>query len=66
MVFRVVVHMVDITVMMLLELTEIGQVMDEVEVDLIKVQMSADLGLLVGQFLEILPDVTIVKNQAIY
>ena len=65
MVFRVVVHMVG-TIAMLLELIEIGQVMDKVEVDLIKVQMLADLGLQVEQFQEILPDATIARNQAIY
>ena len=63
--FMVVIHVVD-KIVMLLELIETGQVMDEVEVDLIKVQMSADLGLQVEQFQEILPDVTLARNQAIY
>ena len=45
---------------------EICQVMDEVEVDLIKVQMLADLELQVEQSPEILLGVSIVRNQAIY
>ena len=57
--------MVD-TVAKLLDQREICQVMDEVEVDLIKVQMLADLELQVEQFQEILPDVSIARNQAIY
>ena len=40
--------------------------MDEVEVDLIKVQMLVDLESQVELFLEIPLDVSIVKNQAIY
>ena len=44
MVFRVVAPTVN-TLMMLLELIELCQVMDEVEVDLIKFQMSVHLGL---------------------
>ena len=47
------------------DLREMCQVL-EVEVDLIKVQMSADLGLLVGQFQEMPQDVIIARNQATY
>ena len=38
----------------------------EAEVDLIKAQMSADLGSLVKLFHEMQPDATIVRNQATY
>ena len=62
---RVVAHVVG-TVAKLSDLREICQVMDKVEVDLIKVQMLADLELQVEQFQEILQDVTITRNQAIY
>ena len=48
------------------DLREIYQVMEEVEVDLIKVPMLADLESQVGQFQEMLLDVIIVRNQAIY
>ena len=42
------------------------QVLEEVEVDLIKVQMSADQESLVEQFLEMPLDVIIARNQATY
>ena len=59
----VVVLVVDIT---LPGLKEVCLDMDEVEVDLIKVQMLVDLESQVELFLEIPLDVSIVKNQAIY
>ena len=40
--------------------------MEEVEVDLIKVQILADLESQAGQFQEMLLDVIIARNQAIY
>ena len=64
-VLKVVAPVVDILATLLGQ-REICQVMDEVEVDLIKVQMLADLELQVEQFQEVLPDVTIARNQAIY
>ena len=48
------------------DLREMGQVLEEVEVDLIKVQMLADQGLLVRQFQEMPQDVIIARNQATY
>ena len=48
------------------DLREMGQVLEEVEVDLIKAQMSADQGSLVGQFQEMPQDVIIARNQATY
>ena len=48
------------------DLREMGQVLEEVEVDLIKVQMSADQGSLVVQFQEMPQDVIIARNQATY
>ena len=45
---------------------EMGQVLEEVEVDLTKVQMLADQRLLVRQFQEMPQDVIIAKNQATY
>ena len=47
------------------DLREMCQVL-EVEVDLIKVQMLADQGLLVRQFQEMPQDVIIARNQATY
>ena len=64
-IFRVVAPMVG-TVAKLLEWREICQVMAKVEVGLIKIQMLADLELQVEQIQEILPDVTIARNQAMY
>ena len=63
-VFRAIAHEVDIVVEA--NLKEICQVLEEVEVDLIKVQMSADQESLVGQFPEIPLDVIIARNQATY
>ena len=48
------------------DLREMGQVLEEVKVDLIKAQMSADQGLLVGQFQEMPQDVIIARNKATY
>ena len=48
------------------DLREMCQVLEEVEVDLIKVQMSADQESLVGQFLEMPLDAIIARNQATY
>ena len=48
------------------DLREIYQVMEEVEVDLIKVQMLADLELQAGQFHKMALGVIIARNQAIY
>ena len=45
---------------------EMGQVLEEVEVDLTKVQMLADQGLLARQFQEMPQDVIIARNQATY
>ena len=61
--FRAITHMVD-TVVEDSDLREICQVLEEV--DLIKVQMSADQGSLVGQFQEMPLDVIIARNQATY
>ena len=47
------------------DLREMCQVL-EVEVDLIKVQMSVDQGLLVRQFQQMPQDVIIARNQATY
>ena len=47
------------------DLREMCQVL-EVEVDLIKVQMLADQGMLVKQFQEMPQDVIIARNQATY
>ena len=64
-IFRAIAHEVDIVVEAS-DLREICQVLEEVEVDLIKVQMSADQESLVGQFQEMPPNVIIARNQAIY
>ena len=48
------------------DLREMCQVLEEVEVDLIKVQMSADQESLVGQFQEMPLGVIIARNQATY
>ena len=64
-VFRAMAHEVD-TVAEPSDLREIYQVMEEVEVDLIKVQMLADLESQAGQFQEMPLDVIIARNQAIY
>ena len=48
------------------ELREICQFRDEIEVDLVEIQMSADQESLVGQFLEMSLDVIIARNQATY
>ena len=48
------------------DLREMCQVLEEVEVDLIKVQMSADQESLVGQFQEMPLDAIIARNQATY
>ena len=61
-IFRAIAHEVDTVVEA--NLREICQVLEEVEVDLIKVQMSADQELLVGQFQEMPLDVIIARNQA--
>ena len=62
-IFRATSHKVD-TVAKASDLREMGQVLEEVEVDLIKVQMSADQESLVGQFLKMTQDVIIARNQA--
>ena len=64
-VFRVMAHEAD-AVAEPSDLREIYQVMEEVEVDLIKVQMLADLESQAGQFQEMLLDAIIARNQAIY
>ena len=64
-IFRATAHEVD-TVAEASDLREICQVLEEVEVDLIKVQMSADQESLVGQFQEMPLDVIIARNQATY
>ena len=64
-VFRAMAHEVD-TVVEASDLREIYQVLEEVEVDLIKVQMSADQESQVGQFQEMPLDVIIARNQATY
>ena len=64
-IFRAIAHEVD-TVVEASDLREICQVLEEVEVDLIKVQMSADQESLVGQFQEMPLDVIIARNQATY
>ena len=64
-VFRAMAHEVD-TVAEASDLREIYQVMEEVEVDLIKVQTLADLESQAGQFQEMPLDVIIARNQAIY
>ena len=63
-IFRTIAHEVDTVVEA--DLREICQVLEEVEVDLIKVQTSADQELLVGQFQEMPLDVITVRNQATY
>ena len=63
-IFRATAHKVDTVAEA--DLREICQVLEEVEVDLIKVQMSADQESLVGQFLEMPLDVIIARNQATY
>ena len=63
-IFRAMAHAVDTVAEA--DLREMCQVLEEVEVDLIKVQMSADQELLVGQFLEMPLDVIIARNQATY
>ena len=63
-VFTAIAHKVDIVVEA--DLREICLVLEEVDADLIKVPMLADQELLVGQFLEMPPDVIIARNQAIY
>ena len=64
-IFRAITHKVDIVVEAS-DLREICQVLEEAEVDLIKVQMSADQESLVGQFQEMPLDVIIARNQATY
>ena len=63
-IFRAIAHMVDTVAEA--DLREMCQFLEEVEVDLIKVQMSADQGSLVGQFQEMPQDVIIARNQATY
>ena len=63
-IFRAIAYKVDTVVEA--DLREICQVLEEVEVDLIKVQMSADQESLVGQFQEMPLDVIIARNQATY
>ena len=63
-IFRAIAHEVDTVAEA--DLREICQVLEEAEVDLIKVQMSADQESLVGQFLEMPLDVIIARNQATY
>ena len=63
-IFRAIAHEVDTVVEA--DLREICQVLEEVEVDLIKVQMSADQESLVGQFQEMPLDIIIARNQATY
>ena len=63
-IFRAIAHEVDTVVEA--NLKEIHQVLEEVEVDLIKVQTSADQESLVGQFHEMPLDVITVRNQATY
>ena len=63
-IFRAIAHEVDTVAEA--DLRGICQVLEEVEVDLIKVQMSADQELLVGQFLEMPLDVITARNQATY
>ena len=63
-IFRAIAHEVDLVVEA--DLREICKVLEEVEVDLMKVQTSADQELLVGQFQEIPLDVITVRNQATY
>ena len=62
-IFRAIAHEVD-TVVEASDLREICQ--EEVEVDLIKVQLSADQESLVGWFQEMPLDVIIVRSQATY
>ena len=64
-IFRVMAHEVDM-VAEPSDLREIYQVTEEAEVDLIKVQMLVDLELQAGPFREMLLDVIIARNQAIY
>ena len=64
-IFRATAHEVN-TVVEASDLREMCQVLEEVEVDLIKVQMSADQESLVGQFQEMPLDVIIARNQATY
>ena len=64
-IFRATAHEVD-TVAEASDLREMCQVLKEVEVDLIKVQMSPDQESLVGQFQEMPLDVIIARNQATY
>ena len=63
-IFRAIAHKVDTVVEA--DLREICQVLEEVEVDLIKVQMSADQESLVGLFQEMPLDAIIARNQATY
>ena len=62
-IFRAIAHEVD-AVVEASDLREICQVLEEVEVDLIKVQLSTDQESLVGQFQEMPLDFIIVRNQA--
>ena len=64
MIFRVITHQVDTVVEA--KLREIYQVLEEVEADFIKVQMSADQQSLVGQFQEMPLNVITVRKQATY
>ena len=63
-IFRATAHEVDTVVEA--NLREICQGLEEVEVDLIKVQLLADHESLVGLFNEMPLDVTIARNQATY
>ena len=63
-IFRAIAHEVDTVAEA--DLREICQDLEEVEVDLVNVQMSADQESLVGQFQEMPLDVIIAKNQATY
>ena len=63
-IFRAIAHEVDTVAEA--NLREICQDLEEVEVDLIKVQMSADQESPVEQFQEMALDVIIARNQATY
>ena len=64
-IFRIMAHEVD-TVVEPSDLREICQIMEDVVVDLIKVQTLADLESQARQFQEMLLDVIIVRNQGTY
>ena len=66
--FRIMVLMVDlgIIIITLIDLIEVCQVMEKVEVDLIKVQMLVDHESQVGLSLETPQDVFTTKSQATY